>query len=219
MSGTTHICSDTEKCTNFVEIPFHLDLYLLQHDGRFSSAWSQGFGSCGRSDDVEPCSGTNLPSSQFSFPTSCSSSTYTEENSGNKPQCNSSHTPPAVDTTRCGESPSISSRQKFGESKIEKDSKWNKFLTVVSSQQDEEEYDYQDHYNDKTLADIGVDCEERRYPPDEKVNGGNLSKSHTFKLSGFENPTCEQPPLAKTSCSKLSFKSLFLTDEDFDDTL
>lgn len=184
---------------------------------------------------MDQCSSTNLPSSRqavCSYPTAGSSSTYTE-NSGNKQQCNSSHEPPAVDVTRRGESPSVSSRQKFGETKIEKDSKWNKFL----SQRDEEEYDHQahnfSHYNDNTvtpyfteaLEDMGVDCEEHKYPPDEKVYGvcvnGNLSNttnSHTSRPSGFENPVCEQPPLFKTPCSKLSFNSLFLTDEDFDDT-
>ncbi|XP_067240621.1 MRN complex-interacting protein isoform X2 [Chanodichthys erythropterus] len=196
-------------------------------DRRFSSAGNEGFASCSRSDDVDTCSSTNLPSSHqavFSYPTAGSRSTFTEEDSGNKQQCNSSHKPPAVDETR----PCVSSRQKFGETKIEKDSKWNKFLSVVASQQDEEEYDYHDHYNDTvtphfTEALAGVDCEERRYPLDEKVNSvcvdGKVSSSHASKPSGFENPACEQPSLLKTSCSKLSFNSLFLTDEDFDDTL
>ncbi|XP_048032056.1 MRN complex-interacting protein isoform X2 [Megalobrama amblycephala] len=198
-------------------------------DRRFSSAGNEGFASCSRSDDVDTCSSTNLPSSRqavFSYPTAGSRSTFTEEDSGNKQQCISSHKPPAVDVT----SPSVSSRQKFGETKIEKDSKWNKFLSVVASQQDEEEYDYHDHYNDNTvtpyfteaLEGMGVDCEERRYPSDIKVNGvcvdGKVSKSHASKPSGFENPVCEQPPLLKMPCSKLSFSSLFLTDEDFDDT-
>ncbi|XP_051715884.1 MRN complex-interacting protein isoform X2 [Ctenopharyngodon idella] len=227
-AGPNDGCEDEESrtgCSGFKRP------YL--HDRRFSSAWNKGFASCSRSDDVDLCSSPNLPSSHqavCSYPTAGSSSTYTEENSRNKQQCNSSHNLPAVDITRHSESPSVSSRQKFGETKIEKDSKWNKFLT----QRDEEEYDYQahnlSHYNDNTVTpyfteaeDLGVGCNERRYPSDEKVNSGvcvdgNVSKSHTSRPSGFENLVCEQPPQGKTPCSKLSFNSLFLTDEDFDDT-
>lgn len=232
----------------------------LQHDRRFNSSWSKGsastYSSCGRSGDLEPCASTNLPSSRQAvcYSTACSSSTYTAENSGeNKQQCDSSHKPPAVEVTKGlllhSNSPSVSSRQKFGESKIEnKDSKWDKFLTVVPNQQDEEEYDYEAHdssnYSDNTavacfteaLPDMGVDSEECRYPLDGKMDSGALGRqksvgdicvdgnvsspniSHSSKPDAFENAVSKQPTLFKMPCSSLSINSLFFTDEDFDDT-
>ncbi|XP_058654423.1 MRN complex-interacting protein isoform X2 [Onychostoma macrolepis] len=249
-------CEDEESwtgCSGFKRQP-----YL--HDRRFNSSWSKGsastYSSCGRSGDMEPCTSTNLPSSRQAvcYPTACSSSTYTAENSGeNKQQCDSSYKPPAVEVTKGlllqSNSPSVSSRQKFGESKIgNKDSKWDKFLTVVPDQQDEEEYDYEGHnssnYSDNTvvacfteaLIDMAVDSEECRYPLDGKTDSGALGRqksvgdicvdgnlsspniSHSSKPASFENAVCKQPTLFKMPCSSLSINSLFFTDEDFDDT-
>ncbi len=216
-------------------------MYLLQHDRRFKSSWTEGsastYSSCGAS--------TNLPSSHQAvcYPAACSSSTYTAEESGeNKQQGNSSHKPPAVEVTKGllphRNSPSVASRQKFGEAKIEnKDSKWDIFLTVVPNQQDEEEYEAHDssNYSDdntavacftEAWAYIGVDSEECRYPTDGKTVGdicvdGNVSSpsiSHSSNLDSFENAVCKQPALFKMPCSSLSINSLFFTDEDFDDT-
>lgn len=214
----------------------------MQHDRRFKSSSTEGsastYSSCGAS--------TNLPSSRQAvcYPAACSSSTYTAEESGeNKQQGNSSHKPPAVEVTKGllphRNSPSsVASRQKFGEAKIEnKDSKWDKFLTVVPNQQDEEEYEAHDssNYSDNNTAVacftearayMGVDSEECRYPTDGKTVGdicvdGNVSSpsiSHSSNLDSFENAVCKQPALFKMPCSSLSINSLFFTDEDFDDT-
>ncbi|KAK2890564.1 hypothetical protein QQF64_006649 [Cirrhinus molitorella] len=244
-------CDDEKSwtgCPGFKRQPYP----PLQHDG-FNSSWNKGFASkyssCGRSCDVEPCTHTNHLSSHQAvcYPTA---STYTVENSvENNQQFNSSHKPPAVEVTKGhllhSKGPSC---QKSAESKIEnKDSKWDKFLTVGPNQQDEEEYDYgaQDSFNfsDNTavpyfteaLMDMGVDSEKRRYPPDGKTDSGALQRqksvgdicvdgnvsspnSHSSKPAGFEDAVCKQPSLTKMPCSSLSINSLFFTDEDFDDT-
>ncbi|XP_050960375.1 MRN complex-interacting protein [Labeo rohita] len=247
-------CEDEESLTGCPE--FKRQPYLpLQHD-RFNSSWNKGFASkyssCGRPGDVEPCTRINLPSSYQAvcYPTACSNSTYTVENSSaNSQQFNSSYKPPTLTKglTMHTKSPSVSSR-KSGESKIEnKDSKWDKFLTVVPNQQDEEEYDYDAHdssnYSDNTavpyfteaLMNIGVDSEKCRYPPNEKTDSGAVKRqksvggcvdrnvssptnNHSSKTNGFENAVCKQPSLSKAACSSLSINSLFFTDEDFDDT-
>uniref|UniRef100_A0A8C1YE01 Uncharacterized protein n=1 Tax=Cyprinus carpio TaxID=7962 RepID=A0A8C1YE01_CYPCA len=146
---------------------------------RFASKYS----SCGRSGDVEPCTSTNLPSS-----------------------CNASHKPPAVVVTEGlllhSKYPSVSSHQKFGESRIEnKDLKWDQFLTVVPNHQDEEEYDYEAHssshcddnaavpYFTKALTDMGLDSEEHRYPPNEKSDGGILERRRSVGDGNFFSPT------------------------------
>uniref|UniRef100_A0A672KS07 UPF0544 protein C5orf45 homolog n=1 Tax=Sinocyclocheilus grahami TaxID=75366 RepID=A0A672KS07_SINGR len=247
-------CEDEESwtgCSGFKRRPDQ----PLQHDRRFNSSWSKGsaskYSSYGGSGNMEPCTSTNLPSSRQAdcYPTACSSSTA--ENSGENKQCNSSHKPPAAEVTKGlllhSNSPSVSSRQKCGESKIEnKDSKWDKFLTVVPNQQDEEEYDAQDspNYSDNTavacfseaLTDKSVDSEECGYPLDGKKDSGALGRqksvgdicvdgnvsspniSHRSKPAGFESAVCKQPTLFKMPCSSLSINSLFFTDEDFDDT-
>lgn len=114
--------------------------------------------------------------------------------------------------------PSVSSHQKFGESRIEnKDLKWDQFLNVVPNQQDEEEYDYEAHnsshcddnaavpYFTKALTDMGLDSEERRYPPNEKSDGGILERrrsvgdgnffsptnSHSSESAGFDDAVCK----------------------------
>uniref|UniRef100_A0A8C1MLI7 MRN complex interacting protein n=1 Tax=Cyprinus carpio TaxID=7962 RepID=A0A8C1MLI7_CYPCA len=193
-------CEDEEswtRCSGFKRRPDQ----ALQHNRRFNSSWSKGYASkyssCGRSGDMEPCTSTHLPSSRQAdcYPTARSSSTYTAENSGeNKQQCNSSHKLPAAQLTKGlllhSNSPSVSSHQKFGESKIEnKDSKWDKFLTVVPNQQDEEECDYEaqdsSNYSDNTavahfteaLTDMGVNSEECGYPLDGKKDSVALERS------------------------------------------
>uniref|UniRef100_A0A673FKA9 UPF0544 protein C5orf45 homolog n=1 Tax=Sinocyclocheilus rhinocerous TaxID=307959 RepID=A0A673FKA9_9TELE len=234
LGGRDGNCEDEESWTGRSGFKRRPD-QPLQHDRRFNSSWSKGsaskYSSCGRSGDMDPCTSTNLPSSRQAdcYPTACSSSTA--ENSGeNKQQCNSSHKPPAAEVTKGlllhSSSPSVSSRQKFGESKIEnKDSKWDKFLTVVPNQQDEEEYDYEaqdsSNYSDNTavacfseaLTDKSVDSEECGYPLDGKKDSGALGRqkpvgvicvdgnlsspniSHGSKPAGFENAVCKQPTL------------------------
>ncbi|XP_052470175.1 MRN complex-interacting protein isoform X1 [Carassius gibelio] len=244
--GAHDNCEDEESligCSGQKRKPY----LPLQHDRRFNSLWNKGsaskYSSCGRSGDMEPCTSTDLPSSRQVDPysTASSTSTYVVKNSGeNKPQCNSSHKPPAVVKTeglllhsRCS---SVSSNQTFEETSIEnKESKWNKFLTAVPNQQDEEEYDYEAHssshcddksavpYFTETVTDMGVDSEERRYPPnvgDLCVDGNffSPSKSHSSEPASFEDAVCKPPSLTKTPCSSLSLNSLFFTDEDFDDT-
>ncbi|XP_073676510.1 MRN complex-interacting protein [Garra rufa] len=244
-------CDDEESltgCPGFKRRPYPPPQY-----GQFSSSWNKEFASkhssCGRSGDVEQCTRTNLPSpcQDVCYPTTCSNSTYTRENNQ---KFNSSYTQPAVDATKgllhC-KSPSVSSSQKSGESKIgNKDSKWDKFLTVVPNQQDEEEYDYETQdpssYSDNTavpnfteaLLDMGVDSEKRRHPLDRKMDNGALERqksvgdicvdgnvsspnNHSSNPAGFEDAVCKQPSLTKMPRC-LSINSLFFTDEDFDDT-
>ncbi|NP_001296775.1 MRN complex-interacting protein isoform X1 [Danio rerio] len=218
----------------------------LQLEKRSSSSWNKGsvskYSNCHRPDDVVPSARTKLPSSRQTvdhYPTACSSSTNTMENSiGNKQQIKSSYRPPTADVNKHlpiqSESPSVSSHQTFGESTIEnKDSKWSKFLTIVPTQ-DKDVYDYESQNGKKTeihyftKADTGVDFEERRCPADEKDSGilnrqkdvgGNVSCPTTSftKSVGFENAVCK-PVLVKAPYSSLSLNPLFCTDEDFDDT-
>lgn len=223
----------------------------LQFDKRSSSSWNKGSASkhshCDRPEDVDPSARPKLPSSQQAvchYPTACSSSANTMENSvGNKQQFLYSYKPPTADVdkrlTIHSKSPSVSSNQKFGESTIKnKDSKWSKFLTIVPTQ-DMEEYNYESHNSSQnsektempyfTKADAGVDFEECRCPAEEKKDsgvrnrqkdvGGNVSYPTTSstKSVGYENAVCEQPVLV-VKAPYLSLNPLFCTDEDFDDT-
>ncbi|XP_051514065.1 MRN complex-interacting protein isoform X2 [Myxocyprinus asiaticus] len=230
-----------------------------QPNGKFRS-WDKGYASkyscSGRPDDMASCASTHLASSSSqdfcSFPTASTSSTYTVANSSKK-QYNTYYEPPAVEVSKhlplLGKDPSVPPFQKFGESKLDKkDSKWNKFLTVVPTQPEDEGDGYQAHHlslysgntlqpdSTKGLTDIGSG--ESRCHLDMKTNAGvlglqksvgnicvdgsssNQPNSHTFtsKPAGFENPVCNNPPLTKRPCPSLPFNSLFFTDEDFDDT-
>ncbi|XP_073777681.1 MRN complex-interacting protein isoform X3 [Danio rerio] len=193
----------------------------LQLEKRSSSSWNKGsvskYSNCHRPDDVVPSARTKLPSSRQTvdhYPTACSSSTNTMENSiGNKQQIKSSYRPPTADVNKHlpiqSESPSVSSHQTFGESTIEnKDSKWSKFLTIVPTQ-DKDVYDYESQNDEKDSGILNR----------QKDVGGNVSCPTTSftKSVGFENAVCK-PVLVKAPYSSLSLNPLFCTDEDFDDT-
>ncbi|XP_052010644.1 MRN complex-interacting protein [Xyrauchen texanus] len=231
----------------------------LQPNGKFKS-WDKGYASkyscSGRPDDVASCASTHLASSSpqdlCSYPTASTSSTYTVANL-NKKQYNTSYEPATVEVSKhlplLGKDPSAPAFQKFGESKLEKkDSKWNKFLTVIPTQPEDEGDGYQVHNlspcgdntlmpdSTKGLADIG--SKESRCRLDMNTNAGvlgqqmsvgnisvdrsssNQTNSHTFtsKPAGFEKPVCNHTLPTKRPCPSPFFNSLFFTDEDFDDT-
>ncbi|XP_043113083.1 MRN complex-interacting protein isoform X2 [Puntigrus tetrazona] len=235
-------CEDEESWTG--RSGFKRRTYL--HDDRgFTPSWSEGSASkysfCGRSGDVEPCANTHL---QSSLQAVC----YPSASGENKQQCSSSREPSALQRTKGltlhSNSHAVTSRQRFGESKI--DSKWDKFLTVVPNQQDEEDSGFEardsSNYSDNTavacyteaLTNMGVDSEECRYPLDGETEcalgsqksvgdvcvDGKLSSpnSHSSKPDLFKNVVCK--PLTQTKMPRSGFfiNSLFFTDEDFDDT-
>ncbi|XP_057205942.1 MRN complex-interacting protein isoform X2 [Triplophysa rosa] len=229
----------------------------LQHHEKLSSSWNKGcFSKYSHHNSPKnvSCTSTNLPSSPqavSSYHTASTSYSHTVANCS-KGQSNSSHNQPSVEVSKHllqpnnGPSAPLSSR-KFAESKLENNaSKWNKFLTVVSTQEEDNVNDRlsRSAFIDNTVASestealTDINSEEYRCPMAGKTDTGFLGKrkpvgdicgdgnssyqsnSHmlTSEPTSSENPVCNQPPLTNMLCPGLLLNPLFSTEEDFDNT-
>ncbi|XP_065124125.1 MRN complex-interacting protein [Paramisgurnus dabryanus] len=203
-----------------------------QHDRKLSSSRSSGhfskYSNHDKAKDVSPS--THLPSSPpavSGYHTGSTGYKYTAANS-NKYQQNSSHTQPGADVPKHLPLPSKvisepSSNQSF-ESKLgSKASKWNKFLAVVPTQEEDDGVD--DHLSTVMPESTDIHYQELRCPlvgdteTGRQMSVGGACVDGNFHGSAFssEQAVC-QPPLTKNSCPGLSLNSMFFTDEDFDDT-
>ncbi|XP_056625393.1 MRN complex-interacting protein isoform X2 [Triplophysa dalaica] len=229
----------------------------LQLHEKLSSSWNKGcFSKYSHHNSPKNVSWTrtHLPSSPqavSSYHTASTSYSHTVANC-NKGQYNSCHNHPRVKVSKHllqpNKDPSTPlSSCKFSESKLENNaSKWNKFLTVVSTQ---EEDNVNDHLAPSALIDNTVvsestealtdsNSEEYRCPLAGKTdtgvpgkqkpvgdicgdgNSSYQSNSHmlTSEPTSSENPLCNQPSLTKMLFPGLFLNPLFSTEEDFDDT-
>ncbi|XP_073710144.1 MRN complex-interacting protein isoform X1 [Misgurnus anguillicaudatus] len=205
-----------------------------QPDRKLSSSRSNGhFSKYSHQDNAKDVSSpsTHLPSSPpavSSYHTAATGYTYTAGNSKNCQQ-NSSHTQPGADVPKHLPLPnrviSAPSSNRTSESKLGSTaSKWNKFLTVVPTQEEEDD-GVDDNLSTVVPESTDIHYQELRSPlvgkteVGRQMSVGDVCMDGNFHSRVFssEQAVC-QPPLTKKSCPGLSLNSLFFTDEDFDDT-